>query len=52
MNRLLLTLFLLSSFVALRGASAATSGRQPNIIFILSDDLAQGDVGVYGQKLI
>jgi arylsulfatase A len=24
----------------------------PNIIFILSDDLAQGDVGVYGQKTI
>lgn len=24
----------------------------PNIIFILSDDLAQGDIGAYGQKLI
>lgn len=26
--------------------------RPPNLIFILSDDLAQGDVGIYGQKLI
>ena len=25
---------------------------KPNIIFILSDDLAQGDLGSYGQKLI
>ena len=25
---------------------------QPNLIFILSDDIAQGDVGAYGQKLI
>lgn len=25
---------------------------KPNFIFILSDDLAQGDVGAYGQKLI
>ena len=52
MHRLLLTLVLLSSVVALPVASAATSARQPNIIFILSDDLAQGDVGAYGQKLI
>jgi arylsulfatase A len=33
---------------ALFGAEA----RKPNIIFILSDDLAMGDVGAYGQKLI
>lgn len=25
---------------------------KPNLIFILSDDIAQGDVGAYGQKLI
>ena len=26
--------------------------KQPNFIFILRDDIAQGDVGAYGQKLI
>ena len=31
--------------------STAAAG-QPNLIFILSDDLAQGDLGCYGQKLI
>lgn len=37
-------------------AGQARAGDQlvakPNLIFILSDDLAMGDVGVYGQKLI
>jgi hypothetical protein len=31
---------------------AAAEPRKPNIVFILSDDLAQGDIGCYGQKLI
>ncbi|MSU24085.1 MAG: N-acetylgalactosamine 6-sulfate sulfatase [Opitutus sp.] len=50
--RPIFVLALLLSLAALHPASAATSARQPNIIFFLSDDLAQGDVGVYGQKLI
>ncbi|MFM7321478.1 MAG: arylsulfatase [Armatimonadota bacterium] len=28
------------------------SRRPPNLVFILSDDLAQGDLGCYGQRLI
>lgn len=31
---------------------SAFAADKPNIIFILSDDLAQGDLGCYGQKLI
>lgn len=34
------------------GAPLAAPIEKPNIIFILSDDLAQGDLGCYGQKLI
>jgi arylsulfatase A len=44
---------LLAIFAACASSvSAATSARKPNLIFILSDDLAMGDVGAYGQKLI
>ncbi|NBX34919.1 N-acetylgalactosamine 6-sulfate sulfatase, partial [bacterium] len=32
--------------------AVAAEPRKPNLIFILSDDLAQGDLGCYGQKLI
>jgi len=42
----ILTILLLAPLAALHAAD------KPNIIFILSDDLAQGDLGCYGQKLI
>ena len=42
------SLFLL----AFAAFAAAAEPRKPNIIFILSDDLSQGDIGCYGQKLI
>lgn len=39
-------------FLLLAGLALAAEPRKPNLIFILSDDLAQGDLGCYGQKLI
>ena len=44
MRRLQSVLLLLASF--------NVAFARPNIIFILSDDLAQGDLGCYGQKII
>ncbi len=32
--------------------AADAHGKAPNIVFILGDDVAQGDLGAYGQKLI
>ncbi len=40
------------AFLALLVPSLAAAPAKPNLIFILSDDLAQGDLGCYGQKLI
>ncbi len=48
MNRILL---LLAACGWVFCAQAQAAG-QPNLIFILSDDMAQGDLGCYGQKLI
>ena len=43
-------LLIISLLLALLAGVA--EARKPNLIFILSDDIAQGDLGVYGQKLI
>ena len=45
---LLCTAILLSGLAA----PAAEPAPKPNLVFILCDDLAQGDLGCYGQKLI
>lgn len=37
---------------ALFSLSAEAQTRQPNVIFILADDLGYGDLGCYGQQLI
>ena len=46
MKHLLFSALLLCLAIKLNAAD------KPNIVFILSDDLAQGDLGCYGQKLI
>ncbi|MGB0599582.1 MAG: arylsulfatase [Rubripirellula sp.] len=37
---------------SLLGLPALRASERPNFIFVLSDDVAQGDLGCYGQKLI
>lgn len=39
-------------FACLSWSVASAVERPPNLIFILSDDVAQGDLGCYGQELI
>ena len=53
----LFTLYLTALVVTVSLASSKACAddepaRKPNFIFVLSDDIAQGDIGVYGQKLI
>jgi arylsulfatase A len=44
--------FALTCCIYLLGFLSHAAANKPNFIFILSDDLAQGDLGVYGQKVI
>ena len=46
------SLLILALFAGAVASSTLTAAEKPNLIFILSDDLAQGDLGCYGQKLI
>lgn len=47
------SVFLLAgSFFVSGCGKPADETRRPNFIFVLSDDIAQGDLGCYGQKLI
>jgi len=50
MNRYHLALLIRLMLASSTLTNAAES--KPNLIFILSDDIAQGDLGVYGQELI
>jgi arylsulfatase A-like enzyme len=54
MNRVRAWFFLALGAAAQAAGAAETApaGGKPNLIFILADDLAQGDLGCYGQKLI
>jgi arylsulfatase A-like enzyme len=43
---------LLAVLAVLISASSSVAAEKPNLIFVLSDDIAQGDLGAYGQELI
>jgi arylsulfatase A-like enzyme len=39
-------------YLAMPAGTPARESERPNIIFVLSDDVAQGDLGCYGQEVI
>ncbi len=51
LNDLLLTMGL-SATLCLSTEATASEKRTPNFVFVLSDDIAQGDLGCYGQTQI
>lgn len=42
----------LLALASILASACAAAAERPNLVFILCDDLAQGDLGCYGQKLI
>ncbi len=51
-GRGMMTKGITGAVLALWCFAAGAAEVKPNVVFILSDDLAQGDLGCYGQKLI
>ncbi len=51
-GRVMKTKGILGAVLAVWCCAAGAAEVKPNVVFILSDDLAQGDLGCYGQKLI
>lgn len=52
MNLSQLSLCAIALLVGCAASEVVADSPKPNIIFILSDDIAQGDLGCYGQKVI